>query len=215
MPTLGTMQVGSHPLGQAARALVVTGLLVALTTAAHALGGGDVSVGAAVVLTLAILPAVAYAVGRRLGGGALLLLLGAGQGLGHVLLAAMAPSVHGVAERMPGHLATHDTLDLALSGAQVLDHAAGVGHAAAGQDAILGHGGSTMLLTHLLTSVVLALLLAKGEDALWAVVTWLLPALDAPVLPGRPRQSPARPPRREPGLLIFASPVARGPPVTL
>lgn len=197
--------MGSHPLGRAARALVVTGLLVALTTSAHTLGGGTVSAGASLVLTLLVLPATGYAVERRLGARALLLLLGAGQGLGHALLAAMAPSAHGVAERLPGHLALHDTVDLALVGTGVVDHAAVAG----------GHGGLTMLLAHALATVILAVLLAKGEEALWAVVARLLPTLEAPAPLARPRLTLAAPPRVGRSLLLLSAPVARGPPVTV
>lgn len=204
--------MGSHPLGRAARALVVTGLLVALTTSAHTLGGGTVSAGASLVLTLLVLPAIGYAVERRLGARALLLLLGAGQGLGHALLAAMAPSAHGVAERLPGHLALHDTVALALVGTGVVDHAAVAG----GHGGLAGgHGGLTMLLAHALATVILAVLLAKGEEALWAVVARLLPTLEAPAPLARPRLTLAAPPRVGRSLLLLSAPVARGPPVTV
>ncbi len=208
------MQVGSHPLGRAARALVVTGLLVALTTAAHTLGGARVSAAAVLVLTLLLLPTAGYAVGRRLGTGALLLLLGAGQGVGHVLLTAMTPSAHGSAERLPGHLAAHDTVDVALVGAPMVNHTA-LGHASTGHAMAGGTGGTAMLLTHILATVLLGVLLAKGETALWAVLAWLLPPGAAPARCGHPRLILAVPPRTGRGRLFITSAVARGPPVTL
>ena len=61
-----------------------------------------------------------------------------------------------------------------------------------------------MLLAHLVATAACALLLTKGEDALWALAAWLRPLVRlpeaiapdagaAPAVPGQPPVSPFRP----------------------
>ncbi|GAB3678268.1 hypothetical protein [Angustibacter aerolatus] len=80
------------------------------------------------------------------------------------------------------------------------------------------HGGRAMLLAHALATLVIALVLAVGERALWLLAAWTVPAL-----PGAPRLpatgGAAR--RRDTAVLLPRRPVVhggasrRGPPVPL
>ncbi len=131
-------------------------VVLGLATSAHVLGGGQApgAVGLGVI-GLALAGPVWWAAGRRLGTGPLAALLGAAQVFVHLSLMAMAPTSGGSAT-----VHVHGGLPPGM--------ATGLPDAAAPM--AMHHGlGGTMLLAHTVATVVTALVLARGEAALWHV----------------------------------------------
>ncbi len=186
----GVTEAGRGPV-RALRALFATLLTVALAAAGHALGGGVVAGGAVAVLVLLVLPLAVLTTRARWTAPRALAALAAGQLLVHLLLSWMSPAAGGTAQS--AHRG-HPLTDLALlaqggpagSGAHV--HVSGaLTISASGRPA---QSAAAMLLAHALMVVVTAVLLARGEALVWAVVARLLPTPTRPRAP-RPVARPA------------------------
>ncbi|MDQ0692511.1 hypothetical protein [Arthrobacter sp. W4I7] len=146
---------------------VATGIL-ALASGAHLAGGGELPAPAILlaVLALTALGSTA-ATRRRLGFPAMAALLGGGQLALHELFTAFgSPGTINPAAAVlhPGHRA----------GADVLASAVVHVHAVEGTTLPL------MVAAHALATLACALLLAKGEAALWALAAWLRPLAALP-----------------------------------
>jgi hypothetical protein len=160
------------------------------------LGGGDLPDPGILLAVLALTGLAATTATRlKLNVATMSALLGAGQlALHEVFTAFSAPSL------APGNAA-------AAAGSSGGHHPSG---AAAALDAAAHlHGtdsaqGTVMLVAHIVATAACALLLGKGEDALWALAAWLRPlvrlpeamasdAVAAPAVPGPPPASPFRP----------------------
>lgn len=154
---------GMRALFRLSRAATVAGATVLLAAAAHTAGGGRLPDPLILVALLALtfLPA-AWLCGKRLTPAAVLGLLGTGQFVLHSAFAALSEASATVPQFSPtaGHV-------------HLLGMPTPIGAAAAGAHA---HGDSpVMLAAHVLATLTVALLLAKGEDALWALLDWLRP----------------------------------------
>ncbi|MBE4717607.1 hypothetical protein [Pseudarthrobacter sp. AB1] len=157
--------------------------VLTLAAGAHVAGGGDLPAPGILLAVLAMTVLTATTATRlRLNFPAMLTVLGAGQFILHEAFTAFSSS------------------GTAVSGAAAGLHNAHFSGAAASVMAAAGHindSGSTgilMLLTHALATAACALLLAKGEAALWALAAWLKPLVRLPeaVTPdaGTPRAVP-------------------------
>ena len=157
---------------RAARACVAVGLTGSLAGLGHGAGGGGLSPAALLTVVVLLLPVGLLATAVRWTLTRALLGLGLGQVAVHALLTLMAPSAQGYA--VSGHRA-HGTASLAMAG----------GHPASALDSLVAPSmtSPTMLAGHAVALVVTAVLLAKGEDALWAVLARLLPTVRAVRIP--------------------------------
>ena len=158
------------------RALTITTLITALDAAAHTGAGGMLpdSPILAVLFLLVLLP-VSVCTRRRLGLPAVAAWLGSGQFVLHEAFAAFAP----VGSCPPAHPAPAG------------HHAPSVWAGCAAPSAMSGPApedlaGLLMPAFHLVASAVAALLLAKGEAALWAAAAWLSPLVSLPGLAAFP-----------------------------
>ena len=179
-------------------AAVSTGILT-LAGGAHLLGGGELPAPGILLAVLALTGMAATTATRlKLNLAAMTALLGAGQlALHEVFTAFSTPGLAaGPGTAVPGTAGVHHLSGAAAS--PVIDAAAGHLH---GLDT---GSGTLMLLAHTLATAACALLLAKGEDALWALAAWLRPLVrlpetvtpDAgasPAVPGPPPVSPFPP----------------------
>jgi hypothetical protein len=183
------------------RASAVAGSTVLLAAAAHTAAGGALPDPLILLglLALALLPAV-WLCGKRLTTSAVLGLLGTGQLVLHSAFdilshpAATAPQLSPTA----GHV--H------VLGA--LPHGGPVGH--------VDSYGPAMLAAHILATLTVGLLIAKGEAALWALLAWLSPLVRLLLLPALPPAPslPAYAPQAFPTMWrSLQLPVLRGPPV--
>ncbi|MCH6468461.1 hypothetical protein [Sinomonas terrae] len=182
------------------RAVVVALTTVLLAAGAHTAGGGSLPDPLIVtgVLALVTLPVIALA-GRRISAPIMLAVLGAGQFGLHDAFNALSVSASTTAALGPnaGHV-----------------HVLGVlGESAAGGHT---HSDSTaMLLAHAIATVLTALLLARGESAVWALLGWfrplvrLLVAITPLARPSVPAFTEAALPRAWRSLRL---PARRGPP---
>lgn len=192
-PTRGAVRVAR------AAALGVTVLTIA--AAAHVLAGGALP--SLLVLALLGIPVSAVAVvltGRRCGPVLLVGALAVAQVLLHQALMVLAAAQ--VTGGLSGQMAAHSTSSM---------------DPAMGTVAMASAGGwsAAMTATHMVASVVTALLLARGEQALWQLLARLLPTMrriprffacgprQAPVLLSVPVLRPS---------LVSAGSVLRGPP---
>ncbi|WP_336853881.1 hypothetical protein [Sinomonas albida] len=186
------------------RAATVAGATVLLAAAAHTAAGGrlpDPLIFLA-VLALTFLPA-AWLCGKRLTPATVLGLLGSGQLVLHSAFATLSEASATVPQFSPtaGHvhiLGTPASSEMAAAGAHM-------------------HGdGPAMLAAHILATLAVGLLLAKGEDALWALLAWLRPLVRLLLLPALhpfptvASYTPQAFPRLQPSLRL---PSRRGPPV--
>ena len=174
------------------RAAAVSATILALAAGAHLLGGGDLPGPGILLAVLALTGLAATTATRfRLNAAAMTAVLGAGQlALHEIFTAFSAPGLAVGAVAADGH------------------HASGGAAPALGAAAHF-HGtdsaeGTLMLVAHIVATAACALLLAKGEDALWALAAWLRPLVRlpeaiapdagaAPAVPGPPPVSPFRP----------------------
>ncbi len=193
------------------RAAVLTALVVVLTVVAHRLGGGmGPGLLGLVVLAALLWPLALLATRRRLGALPLVAGLGAGQLLGHGLLswlAGSAASTSGTSGALSLDCLQHAAHQRSGGGCLGEATASVVGHDHAAVDT-----GLLMLATHVLATVLAALLVARGEQVLWRLLELVLRAL--PVLL-RPVPAPTAWPTAP--LLVPARadvdvPVGRGPP---
>lgn len=168
-----------------------TGILT-LAAGAHVVGGGDLPAPVILLAVLALTGLAATTATRlKLNAAAMTALLGAGQ-----------LTLHEVFTTFSGPALTAGPA------------AADVHHLSAAAEPVAGaaahvHGldsatGTMMLVAHILATAACALLLAKGEEALWALAAWLRPLVQlpqalapdagtAPAVPGPPPVSPFRP----------------------
>lgn len=155
------------------RSGIISLVIVLLAAGAHVAGGGELPT-APVLLALIALTALTTTLATRfkLNIVTLVTLLGAGQlalheaftALGPIVAAAPGTSHHLGAETPP------PSLDIASAHVHELS----------------GTFGVLMLLAHAVAVVGSAILLAKGEDALWQLAAWLRPLLALPTLVFRP-----------------------------
>jgi hypothetical protein len=179
------------------RATAVSGAILTLAAGAHVLGGGDLPHPGILLAMLALTGLAATTATRlKLNVAAMSALLGAGQVALHEVFTAFSAS--GLA---PGAVAAaavsadgHHTPGAAGPAMAAAAHLHGTGSAE----------GTPMLVAHIVATAACALLLAKGEDALWALAAWLRPlvrlpeatapdAVAAPAVPGPPPVSRFRP----------------------
>lgn len=200
---------GATRLARAAAFGVVT---LALASGAHVAAGGALP--SMMVLALLVVPLMMAALvltSRRCGPVLLLGSLAAAQVLVHESL--MALTSHVSVDMFPAELGAHHGAQALVSG-QVSAHSA----SAMGGQAIAGAGGwpVTTQVAHLLATLATALLLARGEQALWRLAARLLPTL--PCIPRLalccPRLSAVLPsvPAMRPSVVSGGSGL-RGPPV--
>ncbi len=146
-------------LVRAARAAVALLAVLGISTAAHEVGGGRApGVVALAFLALLVGPPVWVATGRRLTTPALVALLGGAQVVVHLVLRTMVPG-HG-------------------SGAALHVHGGVPGALVPGAAPAMPEMASLdapMLLAHVAATLVLSVVLARAEAALWHVVSALLP----------------------------------------
>lgn len=143
-----------------------TGILT-LAAGAHVAGGGDLPSPGILLAVLALtLLGATTATRLRLNFRAMLTVLGAGQFILHEAFTAL--SAPGLA-LSPATAGAHHVSSTAIP---VLDTA----HVHTPDSAV----GILMLLTHALATAATALLLAKGEAALWALAAWLRPLVRLP-----------------------------------
>jgi hypothetical protein len=167
-----------------------TGVLT-LAAGAHILGGGELPAAGILLAALALAVLAATAATRlKLNFTAMTALLGAGQFALHEVFTVFSTPT---AASHPASAAHH----LSSAAIPALDAAAHV-HATANPAGIL------MLAAHALATGVCALVLAKGEAALWALAAWLRPLVRLPeavtpdagtsrAVPGPPAVRPHRP----------------------
>jgi hypothetical protein len=168
------------------RSSAVATVILALAAGAHLAGGGELPAPAILLAVLALTALGSTTATRlRLGFPAMAALLGCGQLALHQLFTAFAPPAAGTAPAAVDPHGAH------LSGAGILAPGAAHLHEAAPAS------GPLMLAAHALATLGCALLLAKGEAALWALAAWLRPlaALPQAVAPddGPPALAPFRP----------------------
>ncbi len=182
------------------RAVAVTAAVFALAAGAHVLAGG-VLPGPAIALGLLVLvlAPVMVLTRIRITAPVMAVLLGAGQLALHEAFDALSVS-SGFTAVPGGHL--HGTGPALPSAAALMPE-----HAAA--------PGALMLVLHAAATLATALLLARGEAALWALAAWLRPLirlLTAVLIPDWPRLPAPHPtvvPSRWRSLRL---PALRGPP---
>lgn len=155
----------SHPTAGAlrwVRSVVLTTVVVGLAAAAHVTGGGVLPSAFLLVALLTTVACATFTVTRwRLRPPAMVLLLGTGQVLLHeVFMALGAPVRPPVAAG--GHAGTH-----------LMAQVPGTGFT---PDPMLAASDSwSMVLVHVAATVLTAVVLARGEDAVWRLCTWLSP----------------------------------------
>lgn len=147
-----------------------------LALGAHLVGGGDApSAIASVVILFATFWACTALTWRRLGRVATVTLVGASQLLLHKAfgLTESAGSCVTVVHEHAGHLA---------NGATTLCAAPAT---TAGMPSMAHHGGTglSMVAAHAVAAIVLGLVLARGEAAVWLLASWLVPPLPQPTPP--------------------------------
>ncbi len=149
---------------RAARAAVALLVVLGISSAAHQAGGGEPpGLVALAFLALLVGPPTWLATGRQLTTPTLVALLGGAQVVVHVALRTMVPG-HG-------------------SGTAVHVHGgvpAGLATGAAPAMPAMPQLDPPMLLAHVVATLVLAVVLARAEAALWHVVSALLPRATPP-----------------------------------
>lgn len=154
------------------RAVVATVVVIGLAASAHSLGGGaSLTPVAALVLATLVGPLVWALTRTRTSLPRMLTATLAGQVVTHVLLAGMAPAATGTAAR--AHV--HEGVSLA-SAAEPTAHTA-------------LHLGPSMVLAHVVATLVAGLLLTLGADVVGAVLRGVLAVVRT--LPAMPRRAVA------------------------
>jgi hypothetical protein len=172
--TLANMDVPTRGATRMARAAAFGVAVLTIAVGAHVAGGGALP--SMTVLALLAIPVTVAAVAltsRRCGLALMLGSMAAAQVLLHQTLMALAAQVPG---DMAGQMSTASA---SAMGGQAMAHTDG--------------RSVTMTAAHVVATVVTALLLARGEQALWQLVSRLLPALPSePTVVGcGPLQTPA------------------------
>lgn len=152
------------------RAAMVAVMIVTLGAAAHVVGGGELPVPGIMLAVLALTGMAATAATRlRLNFPAMAALLGAGQLVLHEAFSAFSSPVGPIRADPAGHhpAASLAGLPLDTAGAPHLHD-------------VDSWAASLMLGGHALATLACALLLAKGEAALWSLAAWLRPLVQLP-----------------------------------
>lgn len=154
------------------RAGMVAAMIVTLGAAAHVVGGGELPVPGIMLAVLALTGMAATAATRlRLNFPAMTALLGAGQLVLHEAFSAFSSPAGPIRADAPGHHpATSSLAGFPLD-------AAGAAHL---HQVDSPWAASLMLGGHALATLACALLLAKGEAALWSLAAWLRPLVQLP-----------------------------------
>jgi len=183
-PTRGATRV--------ARAAAFGVATLALASGAHVVAGGALpSVMVLAVLALPLTMSAVILTGRRCGPLLLLGSLAAAQVLLHEAL--MRLSFHDSGEMLAAAAGAQPGATGFVAGS-MSGHSGSAMEAAVGGVALAGADGwsASMMAVHALATVVTALLLARGEQALWQLVARLLPRL--PCIPRLLSCGPRRPP---------------------
>ncbi len=155
----------------ALRAATLAAATVALAASAHLLAGGQLPAPGILLAVLALTGLVCTAATRlKLGFPAVASLLGAGQLILHESFTAFSGTVAGSSDGTAAH---HGPANLPAS------------IPAASPEHVQAHGPDPalallMLAGHAAATLLSALLLAKGEDALWTLAAWLRPLVQLP-----------------------------------
>jgi hypothetical protein len=150
--------------------------VLSLAAGAHTLAGGRLP-SAGILLALLALTALASTTATRLklNFPAMAGLLGAGQLVLHQAFTAFSVPASGIRSEPGGHAAPHHLGPVPLPVGADGQLAASVPDS---QFALLS---LLMLAGHALATLLCAVLLARGESALWALAAWLRPLLGLPV----------------------------------
>ncbi|WP_265522758.1 hypothetical protein [Oerskovia flava] len=210
------------------RAVLLATLVLALAALAHHVAGGVLPHPAILAALTAFTVAGTTAVSSvRFTAPRLLVVLGAGQLLLHQALTLLAAPGTGVARSCVPASAALPPAALGHAGHGACGTGAGVGTVPTGSvvpalpetAAHLAHSTPSdlwMLGAHVVATVVLALVVARGEEALARLIVWLVPLarVVVPVAPAPSRRlqpaSPAPAPRR--ALHVVGVAPTRGPP---
>jgi hypothetical protein len=164
---------------QALRSATVAATILTLAAAAHVLAGGQLPAPGILLAFLALTGLVSTAATRlRLDLPAMAGLLGTGQVVLHEAFAAFSEPASG-APATGAHFLTHHPAPVTVPAGHVQLHEV---------DSVLA---VSMLVGHALATLACALLLAKGEAALWSLAAWLRPLVQLPA-PATPRPIAAR-----------------------
>ncbi len=162
------------------RASVITVVIIALSSLAHVTGGGSLPEPAIVVgLAALTMLAVTMAAKRTLPLPALTLILGAAQVAFHHLFGMLSSTARCEAATHAHHAIITCATDTIPLQHQALDAGPAAGIAAgtaAGTAAGLGTGiGAAMFAAHVLATLVTAVVITRGEQAVHATLAWLKP----------------------------------------
>lgn len=164
------------------RAAMVAAMIVTLASAAHVVGGGELPAPGIMAAVLALTGMAATAATRlKLNFAAMAALLGTGQLVLHEAFSAFSspagPGQSAGGGQYPGHHPSFGPLTgLPLTGVP-LDAGGAAGHLHL-VDSTWAAG--LMLAGHALATLACALLLARGEAALWSLAAWLRPLVQLP-----------------------------------
>ncbi|PRB41401.1 hypothetical protein CQ020_11475 [Arthrobacter sp. MYb23] len=157
----------------ALRSGVISLIVVLLAAGAHIVGGGELPT-APVLLALVALTALAATLATRFKLNLVTMagILGAGQLALHEAFTALGPISANVQETK--HHLGAEPLSAGLDIAATHTHELGTAF------------GTIMFVGHVVATIASAVVLAKGEDALWQLAAWLRPLLSLPSLVFRP-----------------------------
>ncbi|MFK0040046.1 hypothetical protein ACIQTW_09415 [Paenarthrobacter sp. NPDC090517] len=157
----------------ALRSGAISVVVVLLAAGAHVVGGGELPT-APVLLALVALTALAATLATRfkLNFFTMAGLLGAGQLALHEAFTTLSPIA--ASKQETNHHLGSGTLSPGLDIAATHTHELGTAL------------GTMMFVGHVLATIASAVVLAKGEDALWQLAAWLRPLLALPTLVVRP-----------------------------
>ncbi|WP_104141357.1 hypothetical protein [Arthrobacter sp. ZGTC131] len=171
--TVTTAQTAGRPRTPAGaparflRTLVIAAAVLGLAAAAHTAAGAALPPPPVMLLLTALaFPPVMALSRHRLNLTALATILTAGQGLLHLAFTGLSGS--------PGHCTAAGTAAVGHHQAFAIPECAVTGAAAAGHQVVAGTGVA-MTVTHALAVLVTAIVLARGEDAVWQLRAWLRP----------------------------------------
>jgi hypothetical protein len=212
MCMLAVMRTPTRGATRLARAAAFGVVTLALASGAHVAAGGALpSMMVLALLAVPLMMAALVLTSRRCGPVLLLGSLTAAQVLAHEVL--MALTSHVPVAMFPAELGAHHGAQALVSGQMSAHSASALEGAAVG---VAGGWSVTMQVAHVLATLVTALLLARGEQALWQLAARLLPALPGkPLMPG---DAPLRAavlvsvPALRPSV-VSGGPGLRGPPV--
>lgn len=149
------------------RAAAVAVTVLVLGAAAHVMAGGELpALPVMTALTAVVALSAVMLAGRKMTAPVLAAYLGASQTGLHLAFSALS----GVGTPMPGMAVHHPGMKAGTGGP-----GASIAHDHLSADVSLG-----MLGMHLTAVLLTALVMARGESALWALAAWLRPLMDPP-----------------------------------